>query len=116
MPLLLEGIRFGIRRSQNFQRAGRQFDALPFAWTFLQLAGDVNAGAGRDVLDAAVEPGNVRADDDLQVGQAATVVELDEGKPLLRIAAGPHPAGDFEHLPGLPGVKNGGDSCNVHEQ
>ena len=48
VPLLLQRIRLGVGRAEDLQRAGGQLDALPFAGALLELAGDVQAGAGRD--------------------------------------------------------------------
>ena len=44
VPLFLERVGFRVGRSEDFQRAGGQLDALALAGAFLQLAGDVHAG------------------------------------------------------------------------
>ena len=84
------------------QRLGGQLDALPFAGAFLELAGHVEAGAGRHLFDVRLIAGHVGADHDLQVGEATAVVQLDEREPLLGIATSADPAGDFQRLAGLP--------------
>ena len=53
------------------------------------------------MLDVLGHIGHFGADDDLQVRQAAAVVEFDKRKALLRVATRAHPARDFQRLPGL---------------
>jgi len=54
VPLFLERVGLGVGRPEDFQRAGGQLHALALARAFLQLADDVQTGAGRDFLDAGL--------------------------------------------------------------
>ena len=68
---------------------------------------DGHAAAGRELLDLRFVVRQLRVGDDLDVGQARAVVELEEAEAALGVAAGADPAADgrlFADRGGLPGI------------
>ena len=114
VPLFLQRIRFGIGRAQDCERLAASSTRCPLPGLSLSSPAMRRLAPVVTCLMVSVVSGNVGADDDLQVGQATAVVQLDERKTLLRIAARAHPAGDFERLPRLPALEDFDDSGQSH--
>jgi hypothetical protein len=80
-PFLLEGVVGRIGGAEEFEGVGAELDGLAGAGGFDEFTGEGDAGSGGGLLQEVFGDGT-GGDDDLEVGEAGAVVELDEGDAL----------------------------------
>src|SRR5207244_1571009 len=96
-PLLLQGVGSRVRRADDLDLFGREFDRLAGGGRGDQITCDPEARAGRDMLEGLLRDCAL-VDDDLEISECAAVVHLDEVN-ALTVAARLDPAVRRDRLP-----------------
>ncbi len=114
MPLLLQGIRLGVGPAvhNHFRRVN--FRRLPAAARRLHFAAHRHAAARRELLHFALIVRQLRVGDDLNVGEARAVVELEKAEPTLRIAPRANPTLQRDLTADRVGLSCSGNRQLVH--
>ncbi len=97
--LLLKHVRVGIGESVYFDKRGLQLGRLPFRRRGLEQSFDRHACARAELFDFAFVVGELAVGHDLQIAEAAAVVDLQKAETALAVAPRTNPAAQPHFAP-----------------